>query len=138
MAGREVGAIGRIPSFLATHQTLRLIRYDAATDAPLRGPDGFCIVCEPDEPGEAIARVTETTTAQFHADIDALGTLRPTSEPRATEHIEEMKAIIERLKDTFTTLCGAAPGQIAPDEYAEAEALVASKFATDAWLHRVP
>ena len=46
---------------------------------------------------EAIARVTETTTAQFHADIDALGTLRPTSEPRATEHIEEMKAIIERL-----------------------------------------
>ncbi len=46
---------------------------------------------------EAIARVTETTTAQFHADIDALGTLRPTTEPRATEHIEEMKAIIERL-----------------------------------------
>lgn len=46
---------------------------------------------------EAIARVTETTTAQFHADIAALGTLRPTTEPRATEHIEEMKAIIERL-----------------------------------------
>ncbi|BCB20474.1 cysteine--tRNA ligase [Bosea sp. ANAM02] len=46
---------------------------------------------------EAIARVTEATTAQFHADIDALGTLRPTTEPRATEHIEEMKAIIERL-----------------------------------------
>jgi len=45
----------------------------------------------------AIAKVTETTTAQFHADIDALGTLRPTTEPRATEHIEEMKAIIERL-----------------------------------------
>jgi cysteinyl-tRNA synthetase len=46
---------------------------------------------------EAIAKVTETTTAQFHADIDALGALRPTSEPRATDHIEEMKAIIERL-----------------------------------------
>jgi len=46
---------------------------------------------------EAIAKVTETTTAQFHADIDALGTLRPTTEPRATDHIEEMKAIIERL-----------------------------------------
>ena len=36
------------------------------------------------------------------------------------------------------SLYGAAPGQISPDEYAEAEALVASKFATDAWLHRVP
>ncbi|RYE34517.1 MAG: cysteine--tRNA ligase [Hyphomicrobiales bacterium] len=46
---------------------------------------------------DAIGKVTQTTTAQFHADIDALGTLRPTSEPRATEHIEEMKAIIERL-----------------------------------------
>ncbi|MDX3807774.1 cysteine--tRNA ligase [Bosea thiooxidans] len=46
---------------------------------------------------EAIAKVTQTTTAQFHRDIDALGTLRPTTEPRATEHIEEMKAIIERL-----------------------------------------
>ena len=46
---------------------------------------------------EAIAKVTQTTTAQFHHDIDALGTLRPTTEPRATEHIEEMKAIIERL-----------------------------------------
>ncbi|MCO5092695.1 cysteine--tRNA ligase [Bosea sp. (in: a-proteobacteria)] len=46
---------------------------------------------------EAIARVTETTTAQFHRDVDALGTLRPTAEPRATAHIEEMRAIIERL-----------------------------------------
>ncbi|TAJ26891.1 cysteine--tRNA ligase [Bosea sp. (in: a-proteobacteria)] len=46
---------------------------------------------------EAIAKVTEGTTAQFHADIDALGCLRPDAEPRATDHIEEMKAIIERL-----------------------------------------
>ncbi|WP_420102726.1 cysteine--tRNA ligase [Bosea sp. (in: a-proteobacteria)] len=52
----------------------------------------------PDLPlNAAIAKVTEGTTAQFHADIDALGTLRPDAEPRATEHIEEMKAIIERL-----------------------------------------
>ncbi|MFA6965360.1 cysteine--tRNA ligase [Bosea sp. (in: a-proteobacteria)] len=46
---------------------------------------------------EAIAKVTEGTTAQFHADIDALGCLRPDAEPRATDHIAEMKAIIERL-----------------------------------------
>ncbi|GAU80599.1 cysteine--tRNA ligase [Bosea sp. BIWAKO-01] len=46
---------------------------------------------------EAIARVTQTTTAQFHNDVDALGNLRPDAEPRATDHIEEMKAIIERL-----------------------------------------
>ena len=46
---------------------------------------------------EAIRRVTELTGAQFHADVDALGALRPTVEPRATEHIDEMRQIIEKL-----------------------------------------
>ena len=46
---------------------------------------------------EAIRKVTEETEKQFHADVDALGCLRPTVEPRATEHIAEMRVIIERL-----------------------------------------
>src|SRR5687767_12674244 len=46
---------------------------------------------------EAIRIVTEKTEKQFHDDVDALGCLRPTVEPRATEHIDEMKALIERL-----------------------------------------
>ncbi|MBI3698827.1 MAG: cysteine--tRNA ligase [Afipia sp.] len=46
---------------------------------------------------EAIRKVTEQTEKQFHADVDALGCLRPTVEPRATEHIAEMRAIIEKL-----------------------------------------
>ena len=46
---------------------------------------------------EAIRKVTEQTEKQFHADVDALGCLRPTVEPRATEHIVEMREIIERL-----------------------------------------
>ncbi len=46
---------------------------------------------------EAIAKVTQATTAQFHADVAALGCLAPDEEPRATDHIEEMRAIIERL-----------------------------------------
>jgi cysteinyl-tRNA synthetase len=45
----------------------------------------------------AIARVTEATERQFHADVAALGCLPPTHEPRATAHIDEMKALIERL-----------------------------------------
>ncbi|MRH27990.1 lipoate--protein ligase family protein [Microbacterium sp. SYP-A9085] len=48
------------------------------------------------------------------------------------------EAIIERFLDTFTNLYGATTGHITEEEYLEAEALVASKFATDAWLHRVP
>jgi cysteinyl-tRNA synthetase len=46
---------------------------------------------------EAIRKVTELTEKQFHDDVDALGALRPTVEPRATEHIAEMRTIIERL-----------------------------------------
>ncbi|WP_315729719.1 MULTISPECIES: cysteine--tRNA ligase [unclassified Bradyrhizobium] len=46
---------------------------------------------------EAIRKVTELTEQQFHDDVDALGCLRPTIEPRATEHIAEMRAIIEKL-----------------------------------------
>jgi cysteinyl-tRNA synthetase len=46
---------------------------------------------------EAIRKVTELTEKQFHDDVDALGALRPTVEPRATEHIAEMRTLIERL-----------------------------------------
>ena len=52
----------------------------------------------PDLPlNQAIRRVTEKTEAQFHADMAALGALDPSVEPRATEHIAQMKAMIERL-----------------------------------------
>lgn len=47
-------------------------------------------------------------------------------------------AIIERFIETFTRLYGAEPGHITDEEYAEAEALVESKFSTEAWLRRVP
>lgn len=46
---------------------------------------------------EAIRRVTEATEARFKADSAALGNLPPTVEPRATEHIAEMRDLIERL-----------------------------------------
>jgi cysteinyl-tRNA synthetase len=52
----------------------------------------------PDLPlNEGIRKVTEKTEAQFHADMHALGSLDPTVQPRATEHIEEMRAMIDRL-----------------------------------------
>ena len=46
---------------------------------------------------EAIRKVTETTDRQFHEDVAALGCLPPTVEPRATEHIAQMRTLIERL-----------------------------------------
>jgi len=49
------------------------------------------------ERGISIQELTKTTYENFKADVDALGCLPPTVEPRATEHIEAMKEIIERL-----------------------------------------
>jgi cysteinyl-tRNA synthetase len=52
----------------------------------------------PDLPlNEAIRKVTTATEKQFHDDIAALGVLKPTFEPRATEHIDGMKRLIEQL-----------------------------------------
>jgi cysteinyl-tRNA synthetase len=50
--------------------------------------------------GQTIDQVTARTTAQFHADMAALGNLPPDIEPRATEYIKEMIALIERLIDS--------------------------------------
>jgi cysteinyl-tRNA synthetase len=49
------------------------------------------------ESGESIGLITARTTADFHADMAALGSLPPDQEPRATGHIAEMIMIIERL-----------------------------------------
>src|SRR5688500_13939733 len=46
---------------------------------------------------EAIRRVTETTNAQYQNDVKALGCLEPTFQPRATDHIAEMRDMIARL-----------------------------------------
>jgi cysteinyl-tRNA synthetase len=47
--------------------------------------------------GEPIAALTARTTAAFHEDMTALGNLPPDVEPRATEHIPQMIAMIEQL-----------------------------------------
>ncbi|MFQ5764146.1 MAG: cysteine--tRNA ligase [Rhodospirillales bacterium] len=49
------------------------------------------------ESGQSIAAITERTTKAFHQDMTALGALDPDFEPRATEHIPEMIALVETL-----------------------------------------
>lgn len=52
----------------------------------------------PDLPlNEAIRQLTSTTNAQFQADVAALGCLEPDVQPRATDHLDDMRAMIERL-----------------------------------------
>jgi len=53
----------------------------------------------PDLPlNDAIRAVTEKTAAQFHADVDALGCLHPTHEPRATEYVERSAAPTDMIR----------------------------------------
>jgi len=52
----------------------------------------------PDLPlNEAIRHLTSATNMQFQADVAALGCLEPDTQPRATGHLDQMRAIIERL-----------------------------------------
>ncbi len=51
------------------------------------------------ETGEPIDSIAARTTAAFHEDMAALNVLPPDVEPRATEHIAEMIAMIEGLID---------------------------------------
>lgn len=49
------------------------------------------------ETGRPIRDITDETIKWYHDDMDALGALRPTDEPRATEYISQMIAMIEGL-----------------------------------------
>jgi len=55
------------------------------------------IIAENQRTGEDIGSITSRTTKAFHDDMAALGNRPPDIEPRATEHIPEMIALIEDL-----------------------------------------
>jgi len=49
------------------------------------------------EEGVSIRELTERTANQFHEDVAALGAIPPTHQPRATEYVRQMVAMIEKL-----------------------------------------
>jgi cysteinyl-tRNA synthetase len=49
------------------------------------------------ERGISIRELTEETLTAYREDVAAIGCLRPTVEPRATEHIADMVTLIEKL-----------------------------------------
>ena len=53
----RVGAIGRVPGFLAARNPIALVKFDAQSGDPQRGDDGFCIRVPRGEIGEAIGRI---------------------------------------------------------------------------------
>lgn len=63
------------------------------------------IIAAANERGVPISRITDTATAAYHADLQALNCLEPTLEPRATDYVETMMGLIENLIDGGHAYC---------------------------------
>ena len=72
----KVGAIGRQPSFLLARDAVALARFDHETEAPWRGPDGFCARCGVDEVGEALGRIGREAGQRFEGYTEPAATER--------------------------------------------------------------
>jgi cysteinyl-tRNA synthetase len=57
------------------------------------------IIKKSNETGEACSAITEKYIDEFHNEMDALNVLRPTMEPKATEHIDHIIRFVEKLID---------------------------------------
>jgi fatty-acyl-CoA synthase len=54
--GKE-GAVGRLPWWLARRFPIKIVRFDAESQQPIRDNRDFCIECQVDEPGEVIGKI---------------------------------------------------------------------------------
>jgi fatty-acyl-CoA synthase len=59
----KVGAIGRMPPFLPQRSQVEIVKSDVESGRPVRGDDGFCVRCVPNETGEAIGRLAVRNSA---------------------------------------------------------------------------
>jgi fatty-acyl-CoA synthase len=72
----RVGAIGRIPPFLAHRVPVALVKYDVDAAAPARDAAGRCVRCQPGEVGEAIGQIvgaSGVTRFEGYTDAEASG-----------------------------------------------------------------
>jgi fatty-acyl-CoA synthase len=68
------GAIGRTPPFIAHRSPLALVKFDIEGNVPIRGENGFCTRCAPNETGEAIGRISSEAGARFDGYTDDAAT----------------------------------------------------------------
>ena len=69
----KVGAVGRIPKYLEKQFPVSIVQFDVENEVPIRGTDGFCIECTPNEVGEALGRISsdpDDATGRFEGYSD--------------------------------------------------------------------
>lgn len=73
------GAVGRIAWYMKRKFPVKVVRFDIEAGEPIRGADGFCIECGPEEAGEAIGLILNDPTrpsARFEGYADPEATRR--------------------------------------------------------------
>jgi fatty-acyl-CoA synthase len=60
-----VGAVGRVPDYMEFLLPSRVVRFDVEKEMPVRGPDGLCIECGPDEVGETLGGISKRAGREF-------------------------------------------------------------------------
>jgi fatty-acyl-CoA synthase len=66
----KVGAVGRVPPYLRFRFDVKLVKFDVETEMPVRGEDGLCIACAPDEVGEAIGLIKDDARGGYSGYAD--------------------------------------------------------------------
>jgi fatty-acyl-CoA synthase len=51
------GSVGRVPRWARKIFPIAVVRFDIDREEPVRGPDGLCIECNPDEIGEVVSKI---------------------------------------------------------------------------------
>ncbi|UWQ20297.1 cysteine--tRNA ligase [Jannaschia sp. W003] len=93
--------LGNARNVIVFDVLFRLLRHDHGADA-VTYVRNFTdvddkIIARARETGRPIDSITRETTAWYLEDMDALGNLRPTHMPRATDHVAGMTAMIAEL-----------------------------------------
>lgn len=93
--------IGHARSALAFDMIVRYLRYRGFTVTYIRNFTDIDdkIINRAAEQGVSAAELAQRFIDEFYVDMDRLGVDRPTMEPRATEHIQEMIDLINELMD---------------------------------------
>jgi len=91
--------IGHARSALAFDMIVRYLRYRGYTVTYIRNFTDIDdkIITRAAEQGVSAMELAERFITEFYVDMDKLGVDRPTMEPRATEHIQEMIDLISEL-----------------------------------------
>jgi fatty-acyl-CoA synthase len=65
-----LGAVGRVPPWLAGAFNVALARFDVAAEAEARGPNGRCIPCAPGEIGECLGAIRGGARTAYSGYVD--------------------------------------------------------------------